>query len=390
MRGDAARADRRQAVREAAAGWLRLRWIDEAVWQSIVDAYPDDRVRVGITFRILFFILTLCALMGALGVAHLILKQVLGESGLALLAGLGCVCLMEYLVGPLKRRQGGIEAAVSVFAVGLLIFAVVLLDQYSWGVSFERKLALQLLWAALLSLAASWRWGYWPYSAVSVFLFFMGMGCLPYGRLWWILVPAILYRWLFLGCDSARLPPALRKSSAALLTGCILAFYAAINIYSVDNHLIEFYGSFPRPDPVFLVRFASIALSAAVPLAVLLIGIRTRRRLFLSLGFLIVLASLITLRQYVHVAPLWFVLVGGGFVLLALGITLNRMLDAGKGKQLGGFTAGQLLDNPKQLRALEVVASMTTLTPEARAASAKTEFHGEGGKFGGGGASGEF
>ncbi len=390
MRADAALADRRQAVREAAAGWLRLRWIDETVWQAIVDGYPDDRVRVGVTFRILFFILTLCALMGALAVAHLLLKQMLGESGLALAAGVGSACLMEYMVGPLKRRQGGIEAAVSVFAVGLLIIAVVMLDQYSWGVSFERKHALELLWAALLCLAASWRWGYWPYSAVSVFLFFVGMGCLPYGRLWWILVPVILYRWLSAGCDSARLPPALRKSSAALLTGCILAFYAAINIYSVDNHLIEFYGSFPRPAPGFLVRFLSIALSAVVPIVVLLIGVKARRRLFLHLGFLIGIGSLVTLRQYIHVAPLWFVLVAGGFALLALGFTLNRILDAGKGKQLGGFTADRLLENPKQLRALEVVASMTTLTPEARSAPAKTEFHGAGGKFGGGGASGEF
>jgi len=389
MRADAARADRMQSVREAAAGWLRLGWIDNATGQAIADAYPDDRVRVGVTFRILFFILTMCALMGALAISFLLLRHTLGESGLALIAGLGCVCLMEYLVGPLKRRQGGIEAAVSVFAVGLVIFAVAALDQYSWGVSSRYKLAFELLWAALLCLAASWRWGYWPYSAAAGFLFFMGTGELPFARLYWILVPTLLFGWLSVGCDSPRLPPALRKSSTALLTACILAFYAAINIFSLDNHLIGFYG-FSTPAPGLVARLASITMSAAVPVVVLLLGIRTRRRLFLDLGFLLGIASLITLRQYVHLAPLWSVMVTGGFALLALGVILNRILGGGNGKQRHGFTAGQLLENPKQLRAIELLASMTTLTPGAKAPPEKPGFQGEGGKFGGGGASGEF
>ena len=389
MRADAARADRMQAVREAAAGWLRLGWIDDATGQAIADAYPDDRIRVGVTFRSLVFILTLCALTGAMAISFLLLRHTLGESSLALIAGLGCVCLTEYLVGPLKRRQGGIEAAASVFAVGLMIFAVAALDQYSWGVPSRYKLAFELLWAALLCLAASWRWGYWPYSAAAAFLFFMGIGELPFARLYWILVPTLLFRWLSAGCDSPRLPPALRKSSAALLTACILAFYAAINIYSLDHHLIGFYG-FSAPAPGPLARISSIALSAAVPVVVLLLGIRVRRRLFLDLGFLLGIVSLITLRQYVHLAPLWSVMVTGGFALLALGVILNRILDGGDGRQRGGFTAGQLLENPKQLRAIEVLATMTTLTPEAKAASEKPEFQGEGGKFGGGGASSEF
>ena len=59
MKPDAALADRRQSVRGAGREWLRAGWINESVFQSIVKMYPDDRVRVGPVFRILFFVLTL-------------------------------------------------------------------------------------------------------------------------------------------------------------------------------------------------------------------------------------------------------------------------------------------------------------------------------------------
>ena len=53
MRPDAALADRRRAVRESAEGWRDTGAIDEAGYRAVVAAYPDDRVRLGLGFRVL-------------------------------------------------------------------------------------------------------------------------------------------------------------------------------------------------------------------------------------------------------------------------------------------------------------------------------------------------
>ena len=55
-----------------------------------------------------------------------------------------------------------------------------------------------------------------------------------------------------------------------------------------------------------------------------------------------------------------------------------------------GFTSEPLLEDPSKRRTLEVLAGVATLTPSSPSASDKQQFHGGGGEFGGGGASGKF
>ncbi len=390
MTPEAAHADRLQAVREAAGEWFRSGWINDAALRRIHEAYSDDRVRAGISFRILFFILTLCALQGAMGLLYMLTRSSLGIGVLALAAGVACAFVTDYMTGPLKRRQGGTEAAVSLFAVVQLTVAVVVVNHEAGLWSFETRVMLDLLWAAFLSLAAAWRWGYWPYGALASLLFFAGVSRLPFGRLMWLLIPLMLWRLLLGECDSPHLPPALRRCSAAILTVCILAFYAAVNVYSLDHRVVEFDLLFANPAPLPIVRWLSIALTCTVPGMVVWVGVRDRRRLFLNLGFLLGFASLVTLRQYVHLAPLWLVLVAGGLALIAAAALLKRLLDSAKDGTRGGFTAAPLHEDPRKQRALEVLASVATLTPESKPFSDKSGFQGKGGEFGGGGASGDF
>ena len=106
-------------------------------------------------------------------------------------------------------------------------------------------------------------------------------------------------------------------------------------------------------------------------------------------GLVGVLASLVTLRFYVHVAPLWVVLLLGGSVALGLALLLRRFLDSGPQHERHGFTAEPLFADPEGRSALEVAASVVSLTPAARPME-KPGFEGGGGSFGGGGASGKF
>jgi uncharacterized membrane protein YgcG len=109
----------------------------------------------------------------------------------------------------------------------------------------------------------------------------------------------------------------------------------------------------------------------------------------MGLGALGILASLVTLRFYVHVAPLWTVLILGGAAALALAAALRRYLDAGAGRERRGLTADALFTEGDGRGALELAAAAVSLSPDARPATAPG-FEPGGGRYGGGGASGRY
>ena len=64
------------------------------------------------------------------------------------------------------------------------------------------------------------------------------------------------------------------------------------------------------------------------------------------------------------------------------------MLRRAPGREIGGFTAEPLFSDERLQRALEVIPVVATLTPAP--AVDRPGFAGEGGKFGGGGATERF
>ena len=389
MKPDAALADRRQTVREAGREWLLAGWINQNAFQSIAAKYPDDRVRVGPVFRILFFVLTLAAILGVIFALYSLIGSEKPNAVFALIAGIACWMTASHLIGSRKRVQGGIEAAFTMAAIINLMLgsAILLLDSHL--MSARSAPILLLFFFAVLSGAAAWTWGYWPYSAFSAALLFFAVISLPHGRVPWIILVVVLYRWLLRGCDSIEIPPSLRKCLTAFLAVALLAFYAAVNIYLLDTHALTGF-LYYRHGVEFFPRWLSIGLTAILPCVVLFIGIVGRRRLFLILGFGFALFSLITLRIYVHVAPPWVVLTGAGVLLLIVAEWLSRFLDSGANAERAGFTAAPLTESQGKHRGVEILASVAAMTPSAPAATENSQFHGDGGQFGGGGASGKF
>src|SRR4030095_8901546 len=156
MRVDAVEADRRFEVRSAARGWRRARVIDEVAGRAIDAAYPRDRARAGAVFRSLSFVFSLLALEGAFRLIALSFGAFSHYGPFTLVVGLACLALAEYQIGVLKRAQGGIEDATSLVGLGHVMVGIALLNQ-----SLRPGAALLFLLCALISAAASWRWGYW-------------------------------------------------------------------------------------------------------------------------------------------------------------------------------------------------------------------------------------
>jgi len=386
VRPGAAAADRMWTVRQAAKGWFRAGIIDEPTLRAVEQAYPDDRRRTGFAFRILLFVFTFFGLEAAIVLVSFLLEPSNGTFGmLALGAGIAGVMATEYLNGPLARRQGGIEEAVSLFAIVQLAAAAVV-----WLLSArlqpDRSFGIFFVLCAFLFGAAAWRWGYWIYAGVAGIALFLGLAHLPYGRILCIFLALIGWRWLAADRRATQLPPSLRLCCAAALAACLTALYAAVNLISLDRRWLEMGHSWDTTN----LRSASAILTVLVPPFIFGIGLRNRQRLLLNLGFLFGIASLLTLRYYVHVLPTWIALGGAGAACLALAAGLRKYLNSGKGFERGGFSAEPLLENPQKRTVLETVSSVVVLTPAARTTAEGLGFKGSGGKFGGGGASGSF
>jgi uncharacterized membrane protein YgcG len=186
------------------------------------------------------------------------------------------------------------------------------------------------------------------------------------------------------------LPPAHRRSADALLAVALVFLYLALHVGSWDFRLIErLRGGSPGFTPLSPVRMVFIGATAALPLAVLAAGIAGRRRMLMSLGLVGILASIVTLRFYVHVTPLWVALIAGGVAALAVALGVRRYLDSGHEHERHGLTAEPLYDDPDKRSAFEIAAGVASSTPAARTISATTPgFEAGGGRTGGGGATG--
>jgi uncharacterized membrane protein YgcG len=392
-----ARADRAEAVRRAARSWLRAGVVDEPVAAAVGARFPDDRTRVGPVFRALLFLFTIIAVCGAFGFLTLLAGLDDDWDGalafLALLTGLALVAATEVQTGRLRRRQGGTEAATSFLAVGFLVSAAAWWLFKSYDGDERVGLALLGLVAAALLAASAWRRGYPLYAAAATAAVLMTLTQLPAARLLWIvlslaLAPAILRLGL-----SPRLPPAHRASFTVAASVLLAGLYAAVHLGSWDAHLIEEMGGRTVPRAVFnsdVLWWISVAATALVPAVLLAVGILRRRYALLLLGAGTAAVSLVTLRYYVHLAPLWIVLAGSGAVLVAVAFALRRYLASGVDGERHGFTASPLFTDLERQRVLEAGVAVLAFSPEARPLHEEPKYEGGGGEFGGGGASGSF
>ena len=396
---DRDRADRAEAVRHAARSWRRAGAIDDAALAAVEARYPDDRVRVGPVFRVLLFVFTLIAGNAGFGMVSLVVASASGSSSdagflavLSVLAGLAFAVLTEVQIGKLRRRQGGTEAASSFLAIGFLLGAVAWWA--FWPSTLDRlHLLVSLCIAAAVLAAAAWRWGYPLYAGAATATLLLLLAGLPLGRLWWIVLPLAAAPVLLKLAASPRLSPAHRRSWTAVLMVSLAGLYAAVHIGCWEGQLIEEIGQLrfvPSPPRGDALWWLSVAATALVPVVLLACGLRWRRYPLLLLGAGTVVASLVTLRWYVHVAPLWVVLTLSGVALAAVVLILRRYLESGPNGERHGYTAAPLFQDAARQRLFEAGAAIVTMTPAAQNLHDEPRFEGGGGQFGGGGASGEF
>jgi hypothetical protein len=393
MRAKAVAAERNREVREAARAWHRAGAIDDARLGGVEAAYPDDRGRLGPVFRTLIGGFTAFGVLVALGLASLLL-QVRSERAFGVLClafGLGLLALTELQVGPLRRAQGGAESATGLLMILFLILGVVIFVVVEMELSTGLRVLLILGWSLLVSTFAALRWGSVSAAVVAATCFFLILAQLPDGRLLWIVAGATIPAALLRASDSERLAPPHRQALVGVALIGLIALYVAIHLGSWDSGLVGWLSAWRwpgdwQPDRWPQFRGFASAATALLPVLVVAAGVWSRRRVVILAGVAMGIASLVTLRVYVHLMPLSFALLLIGTLALFSVLLIRRWLDGAPGHERSGFTAEPLFDNPGRMQLLETAAGMVSLTPVARSAETSQGFEGGGGRSGGGGA----
>ena len=393
MRREAIAWERAAEVDGAARGWRRAGAIDEATHRRIREAFPDPCVTPGAVWRVLTGAMVAAIVLCTLAAMALSVWRSSSElQALLLLWGAACLVATELLEASPRSARRGAAGATSVLGVGLFLVGLGLTLVETVRLRDDDAIDVLLVAAVLTCGLAAWRWGSPLFAGLAGGALFCALARLPGGRLLWLLAGAALAGAAAWRLDDVRLAPSHRLGAAVLTVIGIGAVYAAANVYSLDEGILEHLARLApsREDLPRGARLAAAGATALLPLVVLAWGLGSRRTLLIDTGIVLLALSLVTLRHYVQLAPLWVVLTLSGALLVVVALAVERALRRARDGELAGFTAEPLFSDERRQQALQILPVVTTFAPEARAPGPEPGFAGEGGRFGGGGAQEKF
>jgi len=128
----------------------------------------------------------------------------------------------------------------------------------------------------------------------------------------------------------------------------------------------------------------------ALPAGLVGWGLRERDALSLTLGALLGTATGATALIELDAGPTWLRWMVGGAALVASALAVRRRFGGRPRRTVAGFTDLALFEPERTAGLVEMAAAVAAFTPEVRTSPEREGLRGEGGEFGGGGASGEF
>jgi hypothetical protein len=391
MRPESVVWERAAEVRAAARGWRRTGFIDQATEQTIQETFPDPCLTPSPLWRLLTAGAVAAVVLSTFGAfAVAIGERATAAQILLLVFAVACLVVTDRLEASPRLARRGAAGATALLGVGFLLGGLGLFLSETLRLPLPQATDLLLIASVLAWTAGCGRWGSPLFAALAALSLFLVLARLPHGRLLWLLAGATLAALAARRLDAPSWAPSHRLGAAVLVVAGAVAVYAAVNVYSWDKYLLE---NLARPwaergTPSRGVLALSAVATAVVPLAVLAWGARSRRSFVLDTGIVLAALSLLTLRHYVHLAPLWTVLTLAGAALVILALVVERALRRAPAREIAGFTAEPLFSDEQRQRALQIVPVVAAFTPAAAAEGPGGV--GEGGKFGGGGATEKF
>lgn len=398
MRPELAAADERHQVRRAIEAWRAGGAIDAATAEALRTRFPDDRRRARLAFRLLFFFFTLVAGIAAWGFGasflsiglHGAFDSVPHAIWLAILA-VGAGWGAAVALGPQRLRGFGVEEGLAALALGFGVAALVLLvddaNLPGRGTAFVVGAGV-----AFVAATAARRWGLAGSGLVGAGGLLLALGTLPAARLGWVVAAIALAVAARQWRGDERRPVAHRRRAVEVYVVALVTLWFAAHPSQVATHGLSDFGGWFELFPGFeeLATAFGWLVVLALPVLLLASGVSRRDRLELALGALGVLAAGATLVDALDLEPAWAVVLAAGALLAAATWALRRGFAAAPDRTWSGFTDRELLGASSDASWLELAATLAALAPAPRPAEEHPAFEGEGGEFGGGGASSRF
>lgn len=398
MRPELAAADERHQVRRAIEAWRAGGAIDATTAEALRARFADDRRRARLAFRLLFFFFTLVAGIATWGFGASFLS--IGFHGgfdsvphaiwLAILAG-GAGWGAAVALGPQRLRGFGVEEGLAALALGFGVAALVLLvddaNLPGRGTAFVVGAGV-----AFVAATAALRWGLAGSGLVSVGGLLLALGALPAARLGWVVAAIVLAVAARHWRGEEGRPVAHRRRAVEVYVVALVTLWLAAHPSHVASRGLSDFGAWFDLFPGFEELATAFGWLVVLVLPVLLLasGVARRDRLELALGALGVLASGASLVDALDIEPAWAVVLVAGTLLAVTTWALRRGFAARPDRTWSGFTDRELLGASSDASWLELAATLAALAPAPRAAEEQPAYEGEGGEFGGGGASSRF
>jgi hypothetical protein len=396
-----ATGERRVEVVEEARRWEEAGLVSPAQAAAVRERYRPDLARVNLFLRILLAVFTIVAVVASVALPAVFLKvEEFGATVLFLLFAPLCAWVADRkLIHGRRLYRCGAEEALLGLAIGFLALAVGV-PSHDWGRGTE---TLGWLLAHGVALAGTTvavaRYGY----ALAALGAVVALATLPfhladaldgwgtgYPRVALLLLLGAVAVWSYRGLGRReRLPRGYVWCLETARLAALAGIYLDVNLYAHRVLWGDWLGwvpgarSVPWSDPVCAV------LTGLLPVVSLVLGIAQRDRALLWFGGLAGIASILTLRYFIHLGYLAEEVTAGGLVVTGFAFWLLGWLRSGPDRRRGAFTAEPLLEPHLYGLDAEALAAIQPLAPAAGTPEAGG-FQPGGGGFGGGGASGGF
>lgn len=375
-----------EATRAAADRWQRRGLLTPAQQAAIDTVHPIGYYRPHNWIRLLLLIATLFGAASGLGFLLLTTKAEFNPGVYAALVLLAAIALLEVLVQRSHHYRSGVDNAllyIAVLAWGYLSYE---LTDNSFSLSFFSINWLLLVLAVLLVALVRYAD---PVVAAACFIaaLWLAVLILTHSKLGRLLLPFGLMAIVGALLLALRQLPTRADYYYYRSAGLVLRALGLAGLYLAGNYLLvregnaELLGGIGPSGQVPLAPLFYL-LTAGIPVAYIVLGLRRHDRLLLSVGLVALAFSFFTLRYYRSLLPPEIAATLGGLVLLVGALAALRYLRTPR----HGLTAEADKATPSQFNLESLVVAQTVQVPAV--SEAGYEFGG--GQSGGAGADGSY
>lgn len=393
------------AVVKKAKQWFAQQLITAEQIKLANNKYHTDFYNPNLFIKIGLFIFTSFVILAALGLFALVCMPLYSYPNnsnvfaiiTCIVFAISCIVALELLIKAKLLYRSGIDEALLYAGITFIYFAIKFSFDYSYDYDYSyphKNYDLIILIIFLpFTIAAAIRYidSLMSILAIVVLYVICFLSILKMGDVAKLIMPfalmllSVLFYFIIINKQKQPALLAWKKCLVACQVVAMVVFYMACNYFIIRESSIEYFGLEIQPWEDIPLAWLFYLLTAIVPIAYIVYGLRKKNKVSLWVGLLFVALSALTFKYYFSLGHPEISLTIAGLLMIAIAYVSIRYLKTDK----QGLTYKEEIDEDNFLKSnMEALAIVQSFTQQPNNA-AKTEEFG-GGEFGGAGSGGNF